>query len=65
MRVILLWKEATGAQDHAVQPLFEIVEPAQPLGGEFRHSVDVPRRERPQALVDPHGGEACFLPDFL
>ena len=65
MGVVLLRKEATRAQDHAVQPVFEIVKLAQPLGSELGHSVDVPRSERAGALVEPDGGGTCLLPNGL
>ena len=65
MGVVLLRKEATRAQDHAVEPVFEIVKLAQPLGSELGHSVDVPRSERAGALVEPDGGGTCLLPNGL
>ena len=65
VRVVVLRKEAAGAQDHAIQSVFEKLNMAQPLGGEFRHAVDVARRERSYVFVEPDGGAVGFLPDRL
>src|SRR5215469_13276950 len=49
--IVLFRKKASGAKYQAVQPVFEEVEAAKPLGGELGHPVDVPRRERPQGMA--------------
>jgi hypothetical protein len=41
------------------------MEAAKTLGGELGHSVDIPRRERPQALVEPNCSRAGLLTDVL
>ncbi len=47
MGIVLFRKETPGTKHHAVQPVFEKMNAAKPLGGELGHPIDVSRRERP------------------
>jgi hypothetical protein len=47
MRIILFREKAARAENHAIQPVIEKMQPTQSLGGKLCHPIDVARHERP------------------
>ena len=63
--VIIFRKEARRAQHHAIQPGLKRELAAEPLGGQFRHAINIARCKRPVILVQPNGLRRCLVPDGL
>jgi len=63
--IVLFRKEAAGAKHHAVQPVFEEMEAAKPLGSELGHPVDVPRCEGSEVPLHPDSSGTCLLTNGL
>ena len=65
MGIVLFRKETPGTKYHAVQPVFEEMEAAKPLGSELGHPVDVPRCEGSEVPLHPDSSGTCLLTNGL